>query len=104
MFSMASAKKGRGKPDVFNVTQNRALRAALKELRRQYPTQAALATVLEIKQQNVGRLLAEKGGFAYGTATRLVRLLGFAGVDAFFADRGVTLSPSSLPPAFAQTG
>lgn len=55
-----------------------------------FPSHAAAGEALGILQQNVSRLLGdERAGFSYSTATRLVRLAGFDGVDAFFAEKGV---------------
>lgn len=79
----------RGKPDAFTAEQNDALRAALADLQeRKSMTQAKLGGVLGVNQQNAGRLV-RAGGFSYASATRLVRFLGFAGVDTFFRSRDV---------------
>jgi hypothetical protein len=72
-------------PD-FSEEQNAALRAALLTLEGSH---ADIGRDLGIAHQNVGRLRREDGsGFSYRTASRLVRLVGFEGVDAFFAARG----------------
>lgn len=82
----------RGHPSVFTSSQNRALRAELKALREKYGSQSALGDAIGIEQQNVGRLLGERdAGFSYATATAVVRLAGFGGVDAFFRSKGVAL-------------
>lgn len=88
MFGMA--KRHPGKPSVFSRKQNQALRNLLLELRGTYSSQKALGEALGIAQQNAARLLSDRrAGFAYATASAVVRLAGFAGVDAFFADRGL---------------
>lgn len=76
---------------VFGGPQNRALRVALRGVKRSRKlSQAALGELLGTTQQNIGRLLTSAlGGFSYETATLLVRELGFDGVDAFFAEKRV---------------
>lgn len=79
-----------GHPSAFTSAQNRALRESLRALQADRKlSQAQLGVALGVAQQVAGRLLRREGGFSYQTATRLVRLLGFAGVDAFFVQRGV---------------
>lgn len=82
---------------VFNDEQNRELRAALQQMKvKRHFSQVALGQILGIAQQNVGRLLdGDEGGFSYESATRLVRRIGFSGVDHFFARRGVALAKSA---------
>lgn len=97
---MASIRKG-GHRKVFTDAQNSALREALVDLhKKRNLSQTALGAILGIKQQNAGRLLKEDddNGFSYESGTRLVRYLGFAGVDTFFRSRGVSL-PSEPPQA-----
>lgn len=84
------AKKKRGRRAVFSPQQNRALRVVLHELLSRFVTQKALGDAIGIEQQNVARLsLDRRAGFAYSTASTLVRLAGFASVDSFFAAKGV---------------
>lgn len=85
------AKQRAARTSVFTVRQNRALRAALRTLRQQRElSQMGLGRLLGIAQQNAGRLLTvDDAGFSYDTATRLVRELGFDGVDAFFTKKGI---------------
>lgn len=83
---------------VFSPAQNAALRTALLGLG--YPSHAAAAVALAIKQQNVSRLLNDaRAGFAYVTARRVAQLAGYDGVDAFFSAKGVLEDESdvSLP-------
>lgn len=78
----------------FSGEQNAALRAALVTLGG---TQAEIGQALGIAHQNVGRLQRDdRSGFSYRTASRLVRIIGFEGVDAFFAAKGC---PSPIPTA-----
>jgi hypothetical protein len=91
--------KRMSKKTAFTPAQNAALRKELALLNKTR-SQVALGQELGIKQQNVGRLLNNKdAGFAYTTASRLVRMAGFVGVDAFFARMGlsVTEAPDSEP-------
>jgi hypothetical protein len=84
------AKRKRGHPTVFSAPQNQALRVELARQIARFGSQRATAEELGIQQQNVARLVNERrAGFAYSTATMLARLAGFAGVDAFFRERGV---------------
>lgn len=77
---------------VFTEAQNRELRAVLSKLAGS-SSQQAIAEQLGIKQQNVGRLLrSSEAGFSYQTALALVRLAGWAGLDAFFAAKRVASS------------
>ncbi len=87
------------KQSVFSAAQNAALREALLTLKG---SQTDIGRDLDIAQQNVARLQRdERSGFAYGTASRLVRLAGYDGVDAFFAERGC---PVPVPePADSET-
>jgi hypothetical protein len=79
---------------VFSVDQNRLLRVAMAKLAETMPSQKALGDALGLAQQNAGRLMRDRrAGFSYATATALVRLLGFGGVDEFFAKR----QPSTPP-------
>ncbi len=97
---MATIRKGRGHPEVFTEQQNAELRGALAELKskRNY-SQTAVGEILGVGQQAAGRLLkSDAAGFSYATATRLVRFLGYAGVDTFFRAKGVAL-PSEPPQA-----
>jgi transcriptional regulator with XRE-family HTH domain len=93
----------RGKRSVFSSAQNEVLRAALLELKkRKGLSQTELGELLGVKQQNAGRLLREDAtGFSYDSATRLVRKLGFSGVDSFFKAKKVALpsQPPSRPDA-----
>lgn len=89
------AKRKIGHPSNFSVPQNRALRAALASLLGQYGSQTGLAAALGIRQGNVSRLLIDKrSGFSYVTASTVARLMGFSGVDAFFASSGVVVEPA----------
>lgn len=78
---------------VFTDAQNAALREALKDMKaRKGLSQAGIGVVLGIKQQNVGRVLnSTTDGFAWATATRLVRALGYASPETFFRAKGVAL-------------
>lgn len=84
-----------GHPSVFTSAQNKALRGALRDLAKaESLSQVVLGQRLGISQQVAGRLLGpSKAGFGYGPATRLVTILGFAGVDEFFAAKGVAARP-----------
>lgn len=86
-----------GRASVFASAQNRALRSLLVKAMKQHGSQQALAELLGIKQQNVGRLLRDgRAGFSYATAGALVRLEGWSGIDAFFEAKGlVTVEPKS---------
>lgn len=96
---MGKSRRGRGHPTVFSDNQNRQLREALISLRPKFPSQGALGVAIGIGQQSVARLLREEGaGFSYETATAVVRLAGYAGVDTFFRARGVA-TPVELPAA-----
>lgn len=76
---------------MFTPEQNKALRGALIIARDERGvSQAKLGEIIGCNQQNAGRLLRD-GGFSYGSATRLARFLGYAGVDAFFVKMGVAL-------------
>lgn len=90
-------QRPQGHPTVFTPQQNRSLRAALRELNRanKYDSQRELGRAIGVSQQVAGRLLADDGGFSYSTARNVVRLLGYEGVEDFFAKKGVT---SSDPP------
>lgn len=85
------------KKTVFGPAQNAALRSVLAGIEQAGRSQADIGRELGIAQQNVARLLRdERAGFAYTTASLLVRLAGFEGVDAFFAEKGVpVLAPIS---------
>lgn len=84
----------RGQPSAFTAEQNEALRSELAEVHaRKSLTQAKLGEILGVNQQNAGRLL-RSAGFSYVSATRLVRFLGYAGVDTFFRAKGVRLPES----------
>jgi hypothetical protein len=62
----------------------------MKRLGELYESQSLLGRALGVEQQSVGRLLRDRrAGFAYTTATRVVQLMGFRSVDAFFAARGL---------------
>jgi hypothetical protein len=99
------AKRKRGHPTIFSPQQNAALREALTVLRARYESQSALGEAIGIEQQNVGRLLNDPGaGFSYATATVVVRLSGFKGVDAFFLKKGVAHSEPSKRPSLPPTG
>lgn len=76
---------------VFTAKQNRALRSALLELKTSRKlSQMGLGRLLGIAQQNAGRLLRDRNaGFGFNTAARLARELGFGGVEAFFAAKGL---------------
>lgn len=91
VYMLPMAKHRVARASVFTPRQNRALRAALRTLRQQRDlSQMGLGRLLGIAQQNAGRLLTvDDAGFSYDTATRLVRELGFAGVDTFFASKGI---------------
>lgn len=85
---MAKPKRGRH-PD-FTYQQNQALRVVLSEV-TENSSQKAVGEALGIAQQNVGRLLNDrKAGFAHSTAKALVRLAGFASVDAFLDAKGLS--------------
>ncbi len=77
---------------VFGARQNRALRTALRAVKRSRSlSQIALGEMLGMTQQNVARLLkSDEAGFSYEAATRLVRSLGEEGVDAFFRAKGIS--------------
>lgn len=54
-------------------------------------TQAELGDVIGVSQQIAGRLLGDgHAGLSYGVASRIAKLQGFDGVDAFFRDRKLT--------------
>ena len=97
---MATVRRSRGFPRVFSEAQNRALHRALRDFRGKGLSQKKLGDRLGgLTQQAVGRLLSsDETGFAYDTATRLVRALGYASVDTFFRAKGVA-SPSEPPQA-----
>lgn len=89
-------KARRGQPASFTSAQNEALRAALAEVHgRKNISQAKLGEILGCNQQNAGRLL-KSAGFSYVSATRLVRFLGYAGVDTFFRAKNVLLPDEAL--------
>lgn len=89
---------------VFVSRQNRALRAALREVKRTRKlSQVALGDLLGTTQQNIGRLLTSTvAGFSYDSATRLVRALGYEGVDAFFQSKGISV-PADIAAEDAST-
>lgn len=93
MLSMGRETRPRGKPQNFTPEQNDALRRALNQyMRENQMSQSEMGKILHIEQQNVGRLMNSLAqGFSYTTATRLVRRMGFIGVDAFFEVRSVAL-------------
>lgn len=95
MYTVANKKTDRR---VFTDGQNAALHVVLRDLQqRRHYSGVALAQLLGIEQQNASRLLKSADeGFSYRSATRLVRLAGFAGVDTFFRARGVAL-PEEIP-------
>lgn len=82
-------RKRKGHPTSFTAEQNRLLRSALRDLKRERGlSQATVGDLLGVSQQTAGRLLSSaKAGLSYGTATVLARSLGFEGVDDFFARR-----------------
>lgn len=81
---------GMSKRAVFSPRQNAALREALQNIETNYASQAALGEAIGVEQQTAGRLLRDdRAGFSFSTASRLVRLVGFEGVDAFFTAKGV---------------
>ncbi len=91
------AKRKIGHPSNFTVQQNRALRAALASLMGRFETQTRLAVAIGITQKNTSRLLIDKNsGFSYATASAVARLLGFQGVDAFFASKGLGIGVGSF--------
>lgn len=93
-----------GHPSVFTPAQNRALRESLRGLQSERNlSQTQIGEALGVAQQVAGRLLRREGGFSYQTASRLVRLLGFDGVDAFFVQRGVVGTTPSTAPASTGT-
>lgn len=102
---MPSRKRVRhvGHPAAFSSEQNRHLRAALRGLKRQKGlSQAEVGETIGVSQQVAGRLLSQgRAGMSYGTATTLVRCLGFVGVDEFFASHATRASDESgaLPAA-----
>jgi transcriptional regulator with XRE-family HTH domain len=83
-------RKPTGHPTSFSAEQNRLLRAALRDLKRERDlSQVAVGELLGISQQVAGKLLSPaRGGLSYGTATKLARALGFEGVDDFFVRGG----------------
>lgn len=83
-------KKLPGKPENFTRAQAEAIRATLRVLREKYDNQTLLASAIGVTQQNVSRLCAPNGvGLTYTTATSIVRLAGYDGVDTFFAELGL---------------
>ena len=90
---MARRRKGRGHPEYFTRAQNQVLHEALHELDDAMASQDELAKALGVVQQTASRLLRD-GRFSTGPATALVRRLGYAGLDAFFAKKGVALAPT----------
>lgn len=95
----------RGHPEDFNDAQNRALRTALRELKKSRScSQSELGGLLGISQQTVGVHLNQNDtGFSYGVATRIARECGYASVDTFFRAHKVAL-PSSPPPRTGTDG
>lgn len=89
---MATLKKGMSRR-VFTDDQNAALRVALREMKEEKSlSQTQIGATLGIKQQNVGRVLnSDVDGFAWSTAVRLVRALGYASPETFFRAKGVAL-------------
>lgn len=90
MPSRRGAKR-QGHPTSFSAEQNRLLRAALRDLQRDRDlSQAAVGILIGVSQQTASKLLlSARAGMSYGTATALARVLGFAGVDDFFARHAV---------------
>lgn len=80
-------KPRRARVKGFTAKENRALQDALVTMSSGL-TQARIGEIIGCNQQNAGRLL-KHAGFAYGTALRLVRHLGFQGLDSFFATKGL---------------
>lgn len=99
----------RGKPETFTPEQQGALRAALKEWIAEqrgagvHLTQEGIGELLGVVQQTAGRFLAHEGtGVSYASATKIARLTGAAGVDEFFAKRGLSVEgPSRTSAAVA---
>ncbi len=83
------ARRRIGHPRDFTTKQNRALRELLLTVYERYPSQDALGRAIGVAQQSAGRLLRGKDGFSFSTASRVALLGGFAGLDAFFAAKGI---------------
>lgn len=80
-------QKRKGHPTSFTAEQNKLLRASVCDLKKARDlSQVALGEMLGVSQQRAGEILSSpRAGFSYGSATKLVVALGFAGVDDFFA-------------------
>jgi len=102
---MGKRARARGKPDVFTVSQNRALRATLKAMHAAGASQSEIATSLDVVQQTASKLLNDpRAGFSYASATRVAQLAGFDGVDTFFAANGVAIAPPDSTTAISGDG
>lgn len=85
----------RGKQQAFTDEQLKALRDSIKEWRAR-PENKALSqkevgAKIDVSQQTYSKFEAGSIGAGYHTATKIARLVGFDGIDAFFEDRGVSV-------------
>lgn len=85
----------RGKQQTFTDDQLTALRDAMREWEKRAEneglSQREIGDKLLVSQQTYSKFMGGSSGASYMTATRIARLVGFDGVDAFFADRGVSV-------------
>ncbi len=91
-----------GKRQVFSDDENNVLREELRKYMDEHEhTQTAMAELLDIKQQNVGRLKNTKSyphtGFNRDTANRLADLLGYRDAEELLIARGALADMKQLP-------
>lgn len=110
----ASHTKRVGKRAVFSEEQTDALKRALEEyaLREGDPSDIELAKRINAhardgeqvtSQQSLNRVRNDLGGFDYRTASALVSLLGYDGVDEFFDMHGVRGPRDAYPNRYFAT-
>lgn len=72
-------------PRALSLKEANRIRRRLIDVRRSYPSQAALARVLGVTQQTVSSVLRMEHFAGYAFCMRLAKLLGFPSAEALIA-------------------